>query len=183
MRRLGPIVVVLVTVAAGLGIGHRGLPAAAQAEPASLADHPLVGVWLVMNPEPGFVTFAADGSVSQEFPAVQVGEVGAEFVSSGIGVWEPIGERTGHFTAVHLRSDAAGSFLGSVAIEGHLDVSEDGQRWVEDWSDGSTVTMRDAANGIVAVVGDPGFEPIVGVRMAPDDPGFPGSDGTPTATE
>jgi hypothetical protein len=175
--------------ATALGLGQaRG--AAAQTD---LSDHPLTGTWLAMaNPplpdDPPFPApslFGADGTVLLLFPVTQRGPRGVAFGSAYVGTWEPDGERRGHFTAVQSLSDASGAFLGTVTVDGYPEVSEDGQRFVDDNSK-VMVTMRDAAGAIVNQVmptGEPAGRPVTAIRMGPGLPGFPaaGDAATPTA--
>jgi hypothetical protein len=70
--------------------------------------------------------------------------------------------------------------VGSVTIDGHPRVDEDGATFVDDGSL-VTVTIRDAAGAVVVVVppGTPG-RPVTAVRMRVGNPGFPGEeDATP----
>lgn len=97
-----------------------------------------------------------------------------------MGVWEPYDERTGHFTAVQAIADITGKLVGSVTIDGHPRVSEDGATFVDDGSL-VTITIRDAAGAVVTVV-RPGTPSPSGtaVRMRVGNPGFPGEeDATP----
>jgi hypothetical protein len=165
---------------AGLGAGGLGLAFAAGRHGAAAQDaatHPIVGVWMVttrFGPAPSI--FAADGTVTIARPATQAGPQGVAFVSSEVGTWEPISERGVHFTSVHLQSDANGTYTGSVTIDGHPIVSEDGQSFVDDSPD-SGPTIRDAAGNVVAA--PRGQPPVTGVRMRIGSPGFP--EATPTA--
>ena len=156
--------------------------AAAQGAP-DLAGHPLTGTWLAMaNPpipeDPQFAApsrVAADGSVLLLVPATQRGPGGPVFQSSYVGVWEPDGERRGHFTAGQSLSDAEGTFLGTVTVDGFPEVSEDGQSFVDDGSR-VTVTMRDAAGAVVnqiAPTGEATGRPVTAVRMGVGAPGIP----------
>jgi hypothetical protein len=184
--------------AAVAGIGAAGLGLAVAARPAdaveaevpyqimSLADHPLVGVWLVMVPTPTSpdTTFAvtsvygADGSVIHSFPVTEAGPDGVRFRGAAIGTWEAVDERTGHFTTVQALSDADGAFIGTLTLDGHPTVSEDGQTF-EDRGTANLVTIRDESDAIVAEIpGNP--QPARGYRMSPGNPGFP--DGPPQAT-
>jgi hypothetical protein len=180
-------------LAAVLGLNGRFDRAAAQEAPPDLAGHPLTGTWLAMaNPplpeDPQFAApslFAADGTVLLLFPATQRGPNGPVFQSSYVGVWEADGERRGHFTATQSLSDAEGTFLGTVTVDGFPEVSEDGETFVDDGSR-VTVTMRDAAGAIVnqmAPPGEPVGRPVTAVRMGIGAPGFPedgaAADGTP----
>ncbi len=173
------------TALAGLGAGGLGLALAASARPAAaqdaaseaMASHPIVGVWNVAGPGgPDIAVFSADGTNMHALPTASAGPQGVQFVSALIGTWEPIGPRTVHFTAVQQISDANGAFVGTVTIDGHPTVSEDGQTLRDDAPE-STMTIRDAAGTVVDVI--TGGPPVTGVRMGVGAPGFP--EGTPTA--
>jgi hypothetical protein len=181
------------TALVGLGTGALGValatatrPAAAQEATADArARHPIVGVWMVAAPTgPALAVFAADGSNVQGVPTAQPGPQGVTFTGAQIGTWEPISERGIHFTGVQLLTDATGAFVGSVTIDGHPVVSEDGQTLVDDAPE-TTITIRDAAHNVVEVVKPyPGGVPATGVRMGVGAPGFPQgmpTAGTPTA--
>ena len=151
----------------------------------STADHPLMGMWLAMaNPPraedpqvPVPSLFAADGTVILGFVPAAIGMDGAiQYPGSAMGVWEPYDERTGHFTAVQAIADATGNLVGSVTIDGHPQVSEDGATFVDDGSL-VTITIRDAAGAVVTAV-PPGRR---AVRSRPSRcglayPGFPGEE-------
>lgn len=164
--------------------------AEAQGAPVDYSNHPLCGIWMGLANPPlledpqvyGPAVFAADGFVLLMFPITQVGPNGVQFNTPYVGTWEPYDEQIGHFTAVQLLSDAAGVQLGSVTVDGHPLVSNDGQSFIDDGSL-VTVTIRDAAGATVAVV-PPGItpRPVTAVRMAPGVSGFPGNspgEGTP----
>jgi len=102
-------------------------------------------------------------------PTTQAGPQGVTFVSAEAGTWESIGERSAHFTAVQLLSDANGVFTGTVTIDAYQTVSEDGQTFVSD--ERSSVTIRDAQNNVIDVIR--GGPPAIGTRMAVGAPGFP----------
>ncbi|HEY7031721.1 MAG TPA: hypothetical protein VH482_10355 [Thermomicrobiales bacterium] len=172
------------TALAGLGTGGLGLAlaagsrgAAAQDTASEMAKHPIVGVWMATTrtgPAPSI--FSPDGTVTIARPVTQAGPQGVVFVSSEVGTWEPTSARGVHFTSVHLQSDANGTYTGSVTIDGHPTVSEDGQTFVDDSPD-SGPTIRDAAGNVVAA--PRGQPPVTGIRMGVGSPGFPA--GTPTA--
>ena len=173
------------TALAGLGAGGLGLAlavagqsAVAQDAASEMATHPIVGVWMVTTPRFGLAPsiFSPDGTVTIARPATQAGPQGVAFVSAEVGTWEPISERGVHFTSVRLLSDANGTYTGSVTVDGHPTVSEDGQTFVDDSPD-SGPTIRDAADNVVAA--PRGQPPVTGVRMGVGSPGF--AAGTPTA--
>jgi hypothetical protein len=167
----------------GLALNGRGPQAAAQdATTDSMANHPIVGVWMVTTPGgPALAVFSADGTNIQGVPAAQSGSQGVTFTGAQVGTWAPVSARGIHFTGVQLQTDATGTLTGTVTIDGHPTVSEDGQTLVDD-SPETTVTIRDAAGAVVNVItGADLGPPATGVRMGVGAPGFP--EGTPeTAT-
>src|SRR3954468_9014324 len=80
--------------------------------------------------------FFADGTNIQTniqgLPATMAGPQGVTFVSTQVGTWEPIDERSVHFTGVQLHTDATGALVATVTIDGHPTVSEDGQTLRDD---------------------------------------------------
>lgn len=183
---------------AGIGAGGIGLALSTRLAGAAktevpyqiraLAEHPLTGVWLVMVNLPSapdttvVVTsiYHANGSVIHAFPTTEGGPDGVRFKGAAIGTWEAADERTGHFTTVQVLSDADGAFLGTLTLDGHPTVSEDGQSF-EDQGTANLVTIRDATNAIVAEIAGGSPQPARGYRMAPGNPGFPegASEATP----
>ncbi len=168
---------------AGLGAGSLALAmshltASAQVAPDAKASHPIVGAWMVTTPiGPSMAVFSADGINIQGVTTTQPGPQGVEYVSAQIGTWEPDGDRRVHFTGVQLHTDITGALIGSVTIDGHPRVSEDGMTIIDDAAE-TTVTIRNAKNNIVNVVKG-GNPPATGVRMGVGAPGFPA--GTPEA--
>jgi hypothetical protein len=178
MRRM--IIRTTLTVAlAILGIAsHVTSPIAAQeSTPASLEGHPLVGSWVAMTPFGASAeTFAADGSFVAGYPVVEQGPMGASYYSAGVGVWESTGPRSAHFTAVQAITDANGVSQGTLTIDGHLDVGDDGQHFVDD-SPETTLTYRDASGTVITAItpfrGNGPITPVTGTRMAVGAPGIP----------
>ena len=171
MHRIALITAVVLVLAGLVGISRSNDGLAAQETQADFTGHAWVGTWMATTPgglAPGY--FAADGSVVMGLQATQAGPMGVAFVSSEVGRWEPVDERTAHFTAVQILSDADGTFLGTVTIDGYPVVSEDGQTITDDGSRGS-VTIRDAAHQVVQTITKP--PTVTGVRMAVGSPGFP----------
>ena len=169
---------------AGLGAGGLGLAlaapgrhVAAQDAAAEMTTHPIVGAWLVAAPTgPALAVFAADGTNVQGVPTAQPGPQGVTFTGAQVGTWEPTGPRSVRFTGVQLLTDASGAFVGSVTIDGHPVVSEDGQSLVDDAPE-TTITVRDPVGNVVAVV--PGSGGVTGTRMGVGSDGFP--EATPAA--
>ena len=156
----------------------------------STADHPLMGMWLAMaNParrgqDPQFPApslFAADGTVILGFVPAEIGMEGEiQYTGSPMGVWEPYDEQTGHFTVVQVLADKTGTLAGTVTIDGHPKVSEDGTSFIDDGSL-VTVTIRDPAGAVVTVI-PPNTDgpPVTAIKMRVGNPGFPGEeDATP----
>jgi hypothetical protein len=173
------------TALVGLGAGGLGLALAAAARPAAaqdadaMANHPIVGVWMVTTPVgPSLAYFGADGTNIQGVGTVTPGPGGVTYTGAQVGLWEPVDERTIHFTGVQIHTDADGNFTGSVTIDGHPRVSDDGMTIIDD-SPETTITIRDAAHNVLDVV--TGLPPATGVRMAVGAPGFPEAAATPTS--
>lgn len=172
------VVVILSLALIGLvGIGRATLGTDAQDASPALTEHPLVGSWVAMTPFGASAeTFAADGSFVAAYPAVEQGPQGAAFYSAGIGRWESSGPRSGRFTAVQAITDAKGTSLGTLTIDGHLDVSADGQSFV-DHSPQTTLTYRDATGAVIATItpfhAGSTASPVTGIRMGVGAPGIP----------
>jgi hypothetical protein len=167
------------TALAGLGAGGIGVAlaapgriAAAQEAPSeAMANHPMVGAWMASTPSglaPGI--FFPDGTVIIVVPVTGNGPLGTTYVSTQPGTWEPVSERGIHFTGVQLHSDANGTYVGSITIDGHPIASEDGQSFVDD-SPESGPTIRDAQGTVLDVLR--GGPPVTGVRMGVGAPGLP----------
>jgi hypothetical protein len=162
-----------VGAATALSLGHLTGATAQDATPSAMATHPIVGAWMVTTPiGPSLAVFSADGTNIQGVPTAQAGPQGVTFTGAQVGTWEPTGPRSIHFTGVQLHTDANGTFTGTVTIDGHPRVSDDGQSFIDDAPE-TTVTVRDAANNIVAVIPGPPAPPATGVRMGVGSPGFP----------
>jgi hypothetical protein len=172
--------------AAALGLGHLERAAAQDATPTPWATHPLTGTWLAMTRgglSPSI--FVPDGSVVLEWAVSSVDpafpDLDVVVTTPGIGTWEPLDERTAHFTVVAVLSDAKGTYLGTRTVEGHPVVSPDGQTF-SDPEPETRVTLRDAANQILAdrsgiVAG------VTATRMSPNSVIFPeGTSGAGTPT-
>src|SRR5215218_9725397 len=107
------------TALAGLGAGGIGAALAArqhiataqEAPSDAMANHPIVGVWMVAAPlGPALAVFSADGTNIQGVPTAQAGPQGVTFTGAQVGTWEPDGERRVHFTGVQLHTDIDGTF-------------------------------------------------------------------------
>jgi hypothetical protein len=128
---------------------------------------------------PALAVFSADWTNIQGVPAAQAGPQGVTFAVAKVGTWEPIAERQVHFTGVRLLTDATGALVGSVTIDGHPRVSEEGQSIVDDDPE-TTIIVRDATQDVIDVI-EPFLDgpPATGVRMGVGAPGFP--EGMPEA--
>ena len=164
---------------AAVGLGSRLDRALAQeTTPAALATHPMVGAWMATTPSglaPGI--FFPDGTVIITVPVTGNSPLGTTFVSTQPGTWEPVSERGIHFTCVQLHSDANGTYVGSITVDGHPVVSADGQSLLDD-SPESGPTIRDAQGTVLDVLR--GGPPVTGVRMGVGAPGLP--EGTAAAS-
>jgi hypothetical protein len=99
-----------------------------EATPDTRVSHPIVGVWMVAAPTgPALAVFSADGANIQGVPAAQAGPQGVTFTGAQIGTCEPVDERRIHFTGVQLLAGDNSAFVGSVTIDGHPRVSDDGR--------------------------------------------------------
>ena len=175
---------------AGLGVGGLGLalgtrPVAAQESGTEMATHPIVGTWYSVSPlGPALSIYGADGALTVVFAPTQAGPAGVTYHSASLGSWEPTDARAIRFTMLQVMSDASGTYLGTVMIEGFPTVAEDGQTFV-DTSPDSKITVRDAANAVVAVIGGDGSTPpVTSVRVRPGAFSFPVEApiaGTPTS--
>src|SRR5688572_19383998 len=76
---------------------------------------------------PALAVFSADGANIPGVPAAPAGPPGVTFTGAQIGTWELIDEHRIHFTGVQLLAGANGAFVGSVTIDGHPQVSDDGR--------------------------------------------------------
>jgi hypothetical protein len=168
------------TLTSAFAVGRSTM--AQEATPDAMATHPIVGSWMVSTPAGlAMAVFFADGTNIQGLPATMPGPQGVTYVSTQVGRWEPIDERSIHFTGVQLHTDANGTLVGTVTIDGHPTVSEDGQTLRDDNPE-SGPTIRDAAGNVIDVLR--GGPPATGVRMGVGNPGLPGTTamaGTATA--
>ncbi len=117
---------------------------------------------------------AHDGSVTIVWSANFVNGAGeVVFQSSAVGLWEPVNERSGRFTAVAVYSDAAGTVTGTSTLDGYLEASEDGQSWTDDGTHGTTFTDRDPNNNVIGdFTIDPSMPPVTAVRLKVWDAGM-----------
>src|SRR5215213_5073637 len=175
-RRSVLLLAVSGTLTSAFAVGRSTM--AQEATPDAMATHPIVGSWMVSTPAGlAMAVFFADGTNIQGLPATMAGPQGVTFVSTQVGTWEPIDERSVHFTGVQLHTDATGALVATVTIDGHPTVSADGQTLRDD-SPESGPTIRDAAGTVVDVLR--GGPPVTGVRMGVGAPGFP--EGAPAAS-
>ncbi len=191
LSRLAAVTGLAVTTAA-LGLDRPGRAAAEEATPDAMANHPIVGAWLVTNPttppRASGTSFTADGIMTiSDAPSYVDPAFGVAFAGASIGTWEPTGARSFRFTLVQPLSDAAGAYLGTFALDGFPEVSEDGLSFVDEGTV-AKMTIRDANNVVVMQAGGGGGEepmtpPVHARRIRVGDPGFPeGTPGTATPT-
>jgi hypothetical protein len=179
--------------AAAAAVGLGGVSrVAAQGAGSEMATHPIIGVWLSMNPgdppQASPVSFTADGIMTVAFaPSYIDPGLGVTFQGTAIGVWEPTGERSIQFIFVQALSDVDGTYLGTFTLEGYPEVSEDGLSFVDEGTR-ARVTIRDANNVITMQAGggegaEPITPPVHARRMRIANAGFPEATpvaGTPT---
>jgi hypothetical protein len=153
---------------------------AREVTPSAMANHPIVGAWLVMDPGDPPNTrpaiFAADGTLTVAYVASSTDpERGVVLQGTAIGVWEPTGERSVHLTFVQAISDLNGAYLGTLTRDANPEVSEDGQSFRDDGTQ-VHITVRDAANTIVNEASGGGAEAatrqVHAIRMQIGNPGF-----------
>jgi hypothetical protein len=171
----------------GLALATRAGVSAQETTPDAMANHPIVGSWFAfVSPAPGEPAFASpgiytpDGYVVLGWPVTQAGPQGVTFHSGWVGSWEPVDDRGIHFTAVQVLSDATGTYLGTLTVDGHPRVGDDLQHFVDD-SPETHITVRDPVGTIVTVI--PGSGGVTGTRMGVGSDGFPPATpeaGTPT---
>src|SRR5215213_1339129 len=171
-------------------LAARRTTTAREATPSAMANHPIVGAWLVMDPGDPPNTrpavFAADGTLTVAYVASSTDpERGVVLQGTAIGVWEPTGERSVHLTFVQAISDLNGAYLGTLTRDANPEVSEDGQSFRDDGTQ-VHITFRDAANIIVneaAGGAEVASRQVEGHRIQAGNPGFPEATpaaGTPT---
>jgi hypothetical protein len=153
---------------------------AQEATPSAIANHPIVGAWLVMNPSDPLNTrpaiFAADGTMTVGYvPSHTDPERGVILQGTAIGVWERTGERGVHLTYVQALSDLNGTYLGTLTRDAYPEVSEDGQSFRDDGTQ-VHIIFRDATNTIVNEADGDGAEAatrqVHAIRMQVGNPGF-----------
>lgn len=149
----------------------------------SLANHPLVGLWLALvevpsNPGVSVAVptlFAADGSAVLFYPATEVADHGVQVKGAAVGTWEATGSRSGHFTAVQALSDMDGAYLGTVTVDGYPEVDEKGDAFAVN-SALERMTVRNAQNVVTSRLSGSIANPMHGARMKPGFGGFPQDD-------
>lgn len=165
----------LIVMLTGLvAVGHPTLSADAQDTTASLANHPLVGAWLLdtdaEDPEnvPSLATFSSDGTYLE-----------VDVDGTAIGVWDATGERTADLTILFF--DEGGSYKVRAAVE----VDETGEQLSASYTFEPTIAGES--------LGEFGPESATGTRIAVEAMGepvgssdeleamFEGAEGTPDA--
>jgi hypothetical protein len=172
---------------AGLGMALAATRSAG-AQETDLADHPLVGAWLVRTPDGslGINYVRPDGTWAHTgSPMGMPAPDGTlTYQSAQNGVWEPDpeNERGIHFVSIQGLYDASGAYIGTFIINGYPSLSDDGLTQGDDWSK-SFITIRDANDEVLQEIRDDGTTPpIIGVRLTPGELVFPplhGSAATP----
>jgi hypothetical protein len=157
-----------------------GTTTAQESTPSAIANHSIIGAWLVMNPSDPLnarpAIFAADGTMTVAYvPSYTDPERGVVLQGTAIGVWEPNGERGVHLTYIQALSDLNGTYLGTLTRDAYPEVSDDGQSFRDDGTQ-VRITFRDAANTIVNETAGGGVEAatrqVHGIRMQAGNPGF-----------
>jgi hypothetical protein len=105
---------------------------AQDATPAPLAVHPLVGAWRIVPDPPGpplvLIVYHADGTLTYSAPSGSPAEPGSPFAvafdTPAYGVWEATGPRTAILSAYAIETDEVGTFLGTLAFHGTLELDE-----------------------------------------------------------
>lgn len=153
-------------LSAGVGVAVASRSGAVRAQDAGdLADHPLVGTWIVMTTG-GVVpqTHGPDGSFIAAFPPGYVDpSTGLTFQGSALGRWESTGERSGRFTFLQALASADGVYQGTFQLSAGIVLTEDGNGWAG--TEGPRIIARDAANTVIVdQVVDIG-PPVMATRM------------------
>ena len=107
--------------AAGFGLALAAPARAQEASPEAMADHPLVGTWVIQFEDPSTA------------PAVAMWGADGSFVDAGsghTGVWEMTGPRTALHTWVHVFAERS----NYVVVSGTITVDDDGNSWTQPYS-------------------------------------------------
>lgn len=130
---------------------------------AQYEDHPNVGTWITVPDDPaanvgGYATVHADGTVRDWNVNV-----------TGVGAWEPTGERTFRTTIVYPLPDGEGGLLGHYTARIEGEVSEDGQSATGIF----TLEFPDDPSGAFPPPGEWGPAPFRSIRVNPEPIGEP----------
>jgi hypothetical protein len=96
---------------------------------ASMADHPLVGTWILTDDDapddpPFLAIFSSDGTYQQiDYDG-----------SAGFGVWEATGPTTANMSFMAQEQNDDGSFGGAVTIRASIEVAADGMSLTADFT-------------------------------------------------
>ena len=109
-----------------------GRPAAAQDATPTASEHPLVGAWRIVPDPPGpplvLIVYHADGTLTFSAPSGVPAPPGAPFAvafdTPAYGAWEPTGPRSAALSALAIETDEAGTFLGTLAFHGTVQIEE-----------------------------------------------------------
>jgi len=141
------------------------------AQDTALADHPMVGAWLGITPGgPAPVHILDNGAFLSSSGPISVDAEGTvSYASPQSGTWEPAGDRRIHFTSVQSTFDAAGTYTGTVTIDGYPEASEDGETFYDPATE-AMLTIRDPSGAVVTVIAP--LPPVYGSRLRPGEPVF-----------
>ena len=157
---------------AALGLGGLHRATAQDATPVPMADHPLVGTWIVdRNPAdptemPTTNVLTADGGLTDP-------SVGAA------GIWAATGERTADFTLIAIFAELESYFT----VRGTLEVDAAG-----DTATATASQTQVASDGTILLQVAQGISTYIRLRIEPSDAvgqplaGFPAWTPAPTAT-
>jgi len=125
MRRFIVMFLSVVALLGALVVGGGALAA----QDTEMADHPLVGTWLLVDSEdpdgpPALVVFTSDGIYLQTDYDRQ----------TGYGSWEATDPTSAAMTFVQQFPDDEGNFGGSAIIRAAIEVDADGQRFTASYS-------------------------------------------------
>jgi hypothetical protein len=177
MRRIS-ILAILTTVLLGGLLVFSGAPriGAQDSTPAAaMAGHPLVGTWIVSETggTPAVIAFTADGIVVDT-------EIDG---GTGVGSWQPTGDRSAALTFVIPINESG--FSGIIVIRASGEVSADGATFTAPYSvtgQGADGTVIFSDQGQVTAVRLP-VEPVeaMGTPLAGFPTWTPSEEGTPEA--
>lgn len=118
-------------VAAAAALGRQAA-VAQDAGSADLAGHPLVGAWRIVPDPPGpplvLIVYHSDGTLTYSAPSGSPAPPDAPFAvvfdTPAYGAWEATGPREAVLTAYTIQTDEAGTYLGTLAFHGTVQIDE-----------------------------------------------------------